>query len=641
MKWYSSLSKLLLEETSQSDGRFTELRMVLSDRIIDLYKMLLIYIIKSICAYYRNPVLRHLRNLVKLDDWSGSLEDVNKAEQSVKEAASALGIQQSNSYLGLLVNMHISKAQDEILQRLCVTDMAAEIRSLQQRKDCVLEDSYKWILSNPQYRDFMDWQRGNTRRLLWIKGDAGKGKTMLLIGIVTSLTAELETHFNRPYLSYFFCQATNDRLNTATTILRGLIWMLVRQQRSLIRHLDVFKELGPTLFKDHASFYNLKDVLLSMLEDNDLERACLAIDALDECRKDEPGLHQLLEFISEMADKNNKVKWLVTSRNEPHIGNILDRTEKGARLSLELNAGSVTGAVNSYIDHKMLDLAARFKSTYVGSEDVILEEVRQVQETIAQEVRQRAKGTFLWVALVFRQIHDNPDFGADEVLELVCRIPPGLTGMYDQMMDQIIQRNDKYSQYSKQVLLIMVNTYRPLQLTELVALAALPDLAAHSNIVRLCGLLTIKEDDKVVYFVHQSAKDYLTEHAKPEIVSRLFPNGRAGHHTIVSQSLKSMGAKLRRNIYGLDYPGFPITDVHVPDSDPLASVRYACIYWVDHLCNIQSDHDRMKLHGIIVGFLNKHFLHWLEALSLMDAISEGIFAVGKFANLLKVSFLPR
>jgi hypothetical protein len=76
---------------------------------------------------------------------------VNKAEDSVKAAASDYGVRQANSYLGLLVNMHVSKAQDEIMQKLCVTDMTAEIESLQERKDHLLADSYKWIFDNKDY----------------------------------------------------------------------------------------------------------------------------------------------------------------------------------------------------------------------------------------------------------------------------------------------------------------------------------------------------------------------------------------------------------------------------------------------------------------------------------------------------------
>ena len=76
---------------------------------------------------------------------------MNKAKDSVKAAASDYGVRQANSYLGLLVNMRVSKAQDEIMQKLCVTDMTTEIESLQERKDHLLTDSYKWILDNKDY----------------------------------------------------------------------------------------------------------------------------------------------------------------------------------------------------------------------------------------------------------------------------------------------------------------------------------------------------------------------------------------------------------------------------------------------------------------------------------------------------------
>jgi hypothetical protein len=109
-----------------------------------------------------------------------------------------------------------------------------------------------------------------------------------------------------------------------------------------------------------------------------LERTYLTVDTLDKYKKEKPGLNQLLELISEISEKSNKVKWLVTSRNETYIRNILDKGKTGTTLSLELNAVSMAGAIKSYIDHKMLDLAARFKRTYADYKNSILKEVRQV-----------------------------------------------------------------------------------------------------------------------------------------------------------------------------------------------------------------------------------------------------------------------
>ena len=140
--------------------------------------------------------------------------------------------------------------------------------------------------------------------------------------------------------------------------------MLLRQQKSLIRHLDRFKDLGSTLFEPCIAFYNLKKVLQSMLEDEVLERTYLMIDALDECRREEPGLPQLLELISEMSGKNDKVKWLVSSRNEPEIEAVLEEHTARTRLSLKLNAESVAGAVDAYINCKMSELAKRYRKAY-------------------------------------------------------------------------------------------------------------------------------------------------------------------------------------------------------------------------------------------------------------------------------------
>jgi hypothetical protein len=127
--------KLLLEKIIEQDKRIAEIRDQLANRVLDLYKALLKYVIRSICAYYRNPTLRFLRNLVTLDDWNGSLDELNIAEDYVKAAASDYSVIQANSYLKLIFNMHLSTAQNEIMQKLYVTDMTAEIESLQNRKD--------------------------------------------------------------------------------------------------------------------------------------------------------------------------------------------------------------------------------------------------------------------------------------------------------------------------------------------------------------------------------------------------------------------------------------------------------------------------------------------------------------------------
>ena len=138
---------------------------------------------------------------------------------------------------------------------------------------------------------------------------------------------------------------------------------------------------------------------------------------------------------------------------------------------------------------------------------------------------------------------------------------------------------------------------------------------------------------KVYWPSYRSCTDYL--------LAEMFLDGRTEEQQrIVSRLIEAMDKALQRDVYGLRHPGCSIDKVEQPNLDPLAPIRYACVYWVDHLCEIKSSHDEVGLYdnGTIDVFLRKHFLHWLEALSLIKDISDGILAIVKLIGLLTVSY---
>ncbi len=110
---------------------------------------------------------------------------------------------------------------------LATTDPRLDKKRIEREKGGLLEDAYRWVLDNPEFQQWRDGQD----RLLWIKGDPGKGETMLLCGIIDELTKSPAS------VSFFFCQAHDARINTAVAVLRGLIYQLVSQQRSLVSYL--------------------------------------------------------------------------------------------------------------------------------------------------------------------------------------------------------------------------------------------------------------------------------------------------------------------------------------------------------------------------------------------------------------------
>src|SRR5947209_11891577 len=103
---------------------------------------------------------------------------------------------------------------------------------------------------------------------------------MLLCGIVNELKKSMaETDL----LSYFFCQATDSRINNATAVLRGLIYFLVNQQPSLISHVrKKYNQAGKAVFEDTNAWTALSEIFTNILQDPSLNSTYLIVDALDE-----------------------------------------------------------------------------------------------------------------------------------------------------------------------------------------------------------------------------------------------------------------------------------------------------------------------------------------------------------------------
>jgi hypothetical protein len=263
---------------------------------------------------------------------------------------------------------------EKCIQDLRLTDPRDDKKRIEDTKGGLLEDSYHWILENT---DFQQWHRAQQSRLLWIKGDPRKGKTMLLCGIVN----ELKSTAKSDLLSYFFCQATDSRINNATAVLRGLIYLLVEKQPSLILYVwKKYDQAGKTLFKDANAWVALFDIFTNLLLDPNLKSTYLIIDALDECTVD---LLKLLDFIIQNSSVSPHIKWLVSSRNWPPIKEQLDKAESKMNLYLKLNAESISTAVSIFIQHKVRQLALEKKYD------------NRTQDTVFEHLFSNANDTFL------------------------------------------------------------------------------------------------------------------------------------------------------------------------------------------------------------------------------------------------------
>ena len=392
---------------------------------------------------------------------------------------------------------------------LMLTDPRDDIQRIADTKGGLFEGASNWVLD---HADFRRWRYTDDTRLLWIKGDPGKGKTMLMIAIVRELKRDFECQprVASTTLSYFFCQGTDENLNNAAAALRGLIYLLCIQQPSLASHLRArYDHAGAKLFQDANRFFALSKVLEGMLQDKRLQRAYLLIDALDECMVDRD---RLLRFIAGHTT-SPRIKWIISSRNIPEIESFLDIDGSGSevKLSLEIaqNAEQVAQAVDMFIDYKLSKLRS-------------LRADCDTRGRVREVMHKKANGTFLWVALVAQELEKAKSW---RVLQAVERMPATLEAFYDLMMENAQQSDEGEWEFCQLVLSAATLAYRPLHLAELAIVSGLPtEISAHTNRVRevvaLCGsFLTVRES--VVYLIHQSVKDYLSTRA----ANMILPSG--------------------------------------------------------------------------------------------------------------------
>lgn len=202
---------------------------------------------------------------------------------------------------------------------------------------------------------------------------------------------------------------------------------------------------------------------------------------------------------------------------------------------------------------------------------------RETRNAVLDDLSSNANNTFLWVALVCQNLENTPQ---RNTLAKLNAFPPGLDSLYERMMQQICNLNDADDgDLCRRVLALVAIVYQPITLEELTSLTKMlediaDDLRSLQEIIGLCGsFLTIRQG--TIYFVHQSAKDFLFTKA----VDYIFPSGKEEvHYEIFSRSLQVMSKKLRRDMYSLGALGYPAEQVKQPDPDPLAASRYSCIY---------------------------------------------------------------
>ncbi|KAL3455860.1 hypothetical protein BJX64DRAFT_294641 [Aspergillus heterothallicus] len=515
-------------------------------------------------------------------------ERVARAWGFQAESIRTTGIEELNA--GLLV-AHTTEDIDRVcLHALRCPDSLAIKNRLKDSKDKLVHQSIHWILQDPQYTA---WKDGDEVGLLWIKGGAGKGKTMLSVGLIEELARPQD---ESTVVIYFFCQNADYELNTLGAILKGLILQLVNQQAGLKellrRRWDTEQE---SFSEDMTSWQSLWNILFEMLARCKYSRVYMVVDALDE------------------------IKWLLTSRPWDGAERVLLAGHDQVQVSLdgEHTSELVSGAVKAYINSKVEELSRQHR--YGAT----------LKREIETELTERSEGTFLWVSLVCKSLEG---VARDEALSTLQSLPPGLHPFYDRVLNQLNEGEEAEVKKCMRLLKAMMTVYRPLRVEEVPSVIGLTDEEDMIRALVDCcaSFIRLREDN--IEFVHQSARDYL---AGENGLSILDSHERFGHGEIVLACLSYFSDCLKPNLAQLPRPDATREYLRASGNESangaISHVDYAARFWVSHLKNTSNDTDKSQI-GV---FLHDKVLECLECLSLLDRLPMAIDMLQALEELLK------
>ncbi|OOQ86219.1 vegetative incompatibility protein HET-E-1 [Penicillium brasilianum] len=385
---------------------------------------------------------------------------------------------------------------------LFVTDPYDDKQALKRKKGDHTTGTCEWILRTKELAvwlssEMADDPQKQANRVLWLHGNPGAGKSIMAIYLTEELpTALSNTDGDEATLAYFFCDSGFHTRRTATSIVRGLLYQLVRQHKRLLDYiLPNYRSRGAKLF---TSFDALWSIFMAMVADQSIGRTYCIIDALDECdHKSQQILLQQLEETFNSRNPSPNVRILVTSRPYPEIRESLQIFPNKDLASFPERKGDI----DLCIEERLNFLAKRKKYP------------NKVKEQVRKILRDKAEGTFLWVGLACEELKDIP---SSRVISTLQDIPKGLQAIYKKLLKAAWEQNETSGDDLRRLLSYVVVSSRPLTVSELCEACELHQdeedfetriQFTHENIDS-CRLMVVIRDERVV-LLHQSMKDYL------------------------------------------------------------------------------------------------------------------------------------
>jgi hypothetical protein len=217
-----------------------------------------------------------------------------------------------------------------------------------------------------------------------------------------------------------------------------------------------------------------------------------------------------------------------------------------------------------------------------------------------------------------------------------------LDGIYLQILEYSFKKVEderdrpKLAEIFRKVVGSIVILSEPLSAIAIARLLAVRKHTVDLRLRHLHSVLLVSENqESPIRLLHPSFRDFLLDKQRC-CNPQFWVDENKTHDALAKSCLELMSKSLRRVMCSLRLPGVLVAEVEkskIEEYIPL-DVQYACRYWIYHLQRGNSD---ICDNGQVHIFLKEHFLHWLEALSLMRNMSDGVIMVRTLESMLTVS----
>ena len=484
----------------------------------------------------------------------------------------------------------------------------------------------------------MEWSADPRQKsIFWLSGMAGTGKSTIARTIIRTLIEQ-----KRFAASFFFSRGQGD-LNHTGKLFSTIAKQLAATSQTLRGYIcEAIAE------HENISHQSMRDQWTKLIYHPLTRLNCapqpppilvLVIDALDECGRQEDILI-LLQLLREVKHlRTIQLRVLVTSRPETPIRLGFHAIPRDVYKEFKLHAISpavVRHDIAIFLRHELNKIGEgrSLPLDWPGEQklDILVG---------------RSSGLFIYAATVCRFVQD-PKWLPAKRLDIVLRGgDDGQSPMQrlDEMYVQILKSSVIGECSGKDKVLLSQrfrDTVGPIailfdSLSSIALTGLLPNLS-EAILDSLKSIVNVPEDrSSPIRLLHPSFRDFLLDRNRCSDEIFWIDEGKT-HYDIAQQCLALMSKTLKRNICHLKTPGTLKSQVEttVVDRYLPPHIQYACQYWVGHL---QKGSPHLHNSTQVYDFLQDHFLHWLEALSLTGKISEAVLMIIVLGSIPAVSGL--